>query len=179
MKEFELETGEHVIAEMRKHWFLFLAELLPFALLAILPFALPLFSYAQPLAPYVERINYAEPLQRVALGIWLLLVWTSAWGVFTRYYLNAWVLTNQRIVNIKQSAFWQREVSSLLLPRVQDVTTDVSGIVRSLLGFGTIKVQTAGEEVGFVMRGIPEPEYMREVILKNVSESSHQNNSGI
>lgn len=173
MKEFELEPGEHVVKEARKHWFLFLGELMPFFILAIIPFVLPsVLKWAPPLALYAERINYAEPLQRVILGIWLLVTWTSAWGAFTRYFLNAWVLTNQRIVNIKQSAFWRREVSSLLLPRVQDVTTDVSGIIPSLLGIGDIKVQSAGEEVDFIMHGIPLPEQMRDIILKYVSTQS-------
>ncbi len=180
MKEFELEPGEHVVKETRKHWFLFLGELLPFAILAAIPFALPnILSYAPPLAIYAERINYHDPIQRAVLGVWLLISWTSAWGAFTRYFLNLWVLTNQRIVNIKQRRFWSREVSSLLLQRVQDVTTDVSGIIPSLLGIGTIKVQTASEEVDFVMRGIPRPEQMRDLILKYVAEKSSKDNSGI
>ncbi len=180
MKEFELEPGEHVVKEVRKHWFLFLGELLPFAILALIPFIVPYaLAYAPPLAPYADRINYGEPVQRAILGVWLLIAWTSAWGIFTRYFLNVWVLTNQRIVNIKQSAFWRREVSSLLLPRVQDVTTDVSGVIPSLLGFGTIKVQTAGDEVDFIMRGIPRPEQMRDIILKYVAEVSNKNNSGV
>ena len=73
------------------------------------------------------------------------------------------------MLNIKQRRFFSREVSSLFLSRVQDVTTDVTGILSSLLGIGDIKVQTAGEDVEFVMRGIPRPEQMRDVILKYVS----------
>jgi len=41
MKEFELEPGEHVVQEARKHWFIFLGELLPYAIIAVIPFALP------------------------------------------------------------------------------------------------------------------------------------------
>ncbi|MBU6388294.1 PH domain-containing protein [Patescibacteria group bacterium] len=170
MKEFELEPGEHVVLEARKHWFLFLGELLPFAILAVVPFALPkLLPLAPPLAPYAAFFDYHSVLGRAALGIWLLVAWTSGWGAFTRYFLNAWVLTNQRIVDIKQRAYFNREVSSLFLTRVQDVTTDVIGVLPSLLGIGDIKVQTAAEDVEFVMHGIPRPEQMRDIILKYVS----------
>lgn len=180
MKEFELEPGEQVVMETRKHWFLFLAELLPFAILILIPFALPhLLGYAPPLAAYAERINYHDPVQRALLGVWLLIFWTGAWSAFTRYFLNLWVLTNHRIVDIKQRGFFHREVSSLLLPRVQDVTTDVEGILFSLLGIGNIKVQTAGEDVEFIMRGIPRPEQMRDVILRYVAERSNKDNSGV
>src|SRR3989344_22787 len=134
MKEFELEPGEHVVKEVRKHWFLFLGELLPFAILAVLPFALPkLLALAPPMATYATLFDYHSILGRAMLGVWLLIMWTSAWGAFTRYFLNAWVLTNQRIATIKQRRFFFREVSSLLLPRVQDVTTNVTGAVSRTL----------------------------------------------
>jgi len=177
MKEFELEPGEHVVLQVRKHWFLFLAELLPYAIMAIVPFALPkLLVFAPPLAQYAAFFDFTTPLMRAAFGVWLLVTWTGAWSAFTRYFLNAWVLTNQRIATIKQQRFFNREVSSLLLPRVQDVTTNISGVVFSLLGIGDIKVQTASEDVEFVMRGIPRPEQMRDLILKYVSTKPQTTN---
>jgi len=170
MKEFELEPGEHVVQTARKHWFLFLGELLPYAIIAVVPFALPnLLLLSSSTAPYVTFFDYHTPLARAGLGVWLLVAWTLAWSTFTRYFLNAWVLTNQRIVTIKQRAYFNRQVSSLFLTRVQDVTTDVIGVLPSLLGIGDIKVQSAAEDVEFVMHGIPRPEQMRDIILKYVS----------
>lgn len=170
-REFELEPDEYVVRETRKHWFVFLLELLPYAILAVLPFALPaLLSLAPPLAPFSASFDYAEPAARVVLGLWLLMVWTSAWGRFTRYYLNVWVLTNERIVAVKQRAYFRREVSSLFLARVQDVTTHVSGILSSLLNIGTINVQSAGAVEKFTMHDIPLPEQMRDLILEHVPE---------
>ncbi|MBI5405914.1 PH domain-containing protein [Candidatus Kaiserbacteria bacterium] len=178
MKEFELEPGEHVVLETRKHWFLFLTELLPYSIIALTPFALPkLLVLAPPLVPYATFFDYHTPFSRAALGVWLLVAWTSAWGAFTRYFLNAWILTNERIVNIKQRRYFSRGVSSLFLSRVQDVTTDVTGVLPSLLGLGDIKVQTASEDVEFVMRGIPRPEQMRDLILKYVPEEPQ--NTGV
>ncbi len=170
MKEFELEPGEHVVRETRKHWFLFLTELLPYAIIAVIPFALPkILVLAPPMASYAALFDYHEPLMRAALGIWLLITWTSAWGSFTRYFLNAWILTNKRIVEIKQRRYFSRGVSSLFLSRVQDVTTDVTGVLPSLLGIGDIKVQTAAEDIEFIMHGIPRPEQMRDIILRYAS----------
>lgn len=178
MKEFELEPGEHIVFEARKHWFIFLSELLPYAIIAIIPFALPnLLALAPPLARYAPQFTYATPLMRAALGIWLLITWTGAWSAFTRYFLNAWVLTNERIVDIKQNGYFRREVSSLFLSRVQDVTTDVNGVLPSLLGIGDIKVQTAAEDIEFSMSGIPRPEQMRDVILRYVSQGPQ--NTGV
>ncbi len=178
MKEFELEPGEHVVLQARKHWFLFLAELLPYAILLVVPFALPkLLVLAPPAAPYAALFDYHAALARATLGAWLLVVWTSAWGAFTRYFLNVWILTNERIVDIKQAGFFNREVSSLFLSRVQDVTTEVEGVLPSLLGIGDITVQSAGAVDEFHMHGIPRPEQMRDVILRYTS--LHPKDSGV
>jgi hypothetical protein len=172
---FELEKGEFIVRHLRKSWFVFLTELLPHAILLVLPFALPkLFLLVPPFAPFAAYFTFSTPLSRLILGSYLLVVWTSAWGTFTRYYLNAWVLTSQRIINIKQPRFFTREVSSLFLSRVQDVTSDVSGFLESLLNIGDITVQSAGEEREFIMRGITRPEHLRDLILKYVPEEDEQ-----
>jgi len=178
MREFELEPGEFVVRLLRKHWLLFLGELLPYAILTVLPLALPnILTLIPPATKFANMFDYHTQVPRIVLGLWLLIVWTSAWGTFTRYYLNAWVLTSQRIVNIKQRRFFSREVSSLFLSRVQDVTSDVTGVLSSLLDIGNIKVQSAGEEQEFFMLGIARPEMMRDLILKYVPEEDQEKSS--
>lgn len=178
MREFELEPGEQVVRTARKHWFLFLMTLLPYAILAAFPFALPgLPALSSDAAPYASLLDVSRPLVRAAFGIWLLAVWTGAFSAFTRYYLNLWVLTDRRIVEITQRGYFNREVSSLLLSRVQDVTTEVEGVLSSLLGIGDIVVQSAGAVDKFRMRGIPRPEQMRDIIMKYVAEKAGPNPS--
>lgn len=175
MKEFELGPDEQVVIETRKHWFLFLVELLPYVILAIVPFALPkIIQLVPPLAQYAAFFDFNMSYERAALGIWLLIAWTSAWGAFTKYFLDVWVLTTQRLVDVEQHRYFSREVSSVLLSRVQDVTTDITGIIPSLLGFGNINVQSAGATEKFHMRGIPRPTQMRDLIIKYVPEEPKQ-----
>lgn len=176
MREFELAPGEHEVLVARKHWLLFAAELLPYAIMAVIPFALPKIVTLAPAMPQatLEFLSYKSMVGRAALGVWLLMAWTMAWSTFTRYYLNAWILTNMRIAAIKQRGYFSREVSSLFLSRVQDATTDVTGVLSSLLNIGEITVQSAGAEDEFHMRGIARPEQMRNIILKYVGEKSKE-----
>ncbi len=172
MKEFDLEPGEFVVRETRKHWFLIAANLLPYVFLAMVPYVLlNSLAFVPGEAFDAFQTSLDSETLRTLSGIWLLLVWTAAWGTFTRLYLNVWVLTNDRIVAIKQRHFFSREVSSLPLTRVQDVTSNVHGIIASLLGIGGITVQSAGAEKEFIMRGIPNPEGMRDLILRHIPEN--------
>jgi hypothetical protein len=174
MKEFELEPGESLVREVRKHWFLFVADLLPFLILAFIPFLIPsMLKLAPPLQRFATLFSYGSPLARVLLASWWLLVWSAAFNSFTRYFLNAWILTTERVVEIKQFSFFNREVSSLFLNRIEDVTIDTAGIIYSLLDIGDINIQTAGTVDRFTMRGIPRPSQLRDILLKYASAHEH------
>ena len=171
MKTLELNPNEHVVLKARKHWFFFVASLLPYAVLACIPFLVPIgLSFVPQLAPYAAKARLSNGFMRLFTGMWLLLSWTAAWNTFTRYFLSMWILTNERIVAVKQQRYFDREVSSVFLNRVQDVTSNVVGMIPSLIGYGAITVQSAGAHEEFIMRDIPHPDELRDLILKYVPE---------
>ncbi len=171
MKTLELNPNEFIVLKARKHWFFFAVSLLPYVFLALIPLLFgPLLGLLPQTAPYAENLSLAQPLMRLFLGTWLLLTWTAAFNIFTRYFLSMWILTNERIVAVKQQHYFDREVSSVFLNRVQDVTSNVFGIIPSLLSYGTITVQSAGAHEEFIMSNIPNPDELRDLILKYVPE---------
>jgi hypothetical protein len=182
MEEFELEPGEEIIVSVRTHIFVLAMRLLPFLLMAFVPWiALSLLSVFDAFSPQaagaVGGLGLPAHLSRFFTGLWLLLTWTGAFSVFTQYYLTVWVITNLRIVDIKQKGFFNRVVSSFMLTRVQDVTTDTSGIIATLVHFGRLSVETAGKDEDFAMNGIAEPEAIRDIIMRQVA-IAHQANPG-
>lgn len=173
LEEFTLEPGEQVLMELRRHWIVFALEFLPFVIAALLPFLVPvLFAFAGAGLDSISnlKLSFADPMTRLAVGIWWLLIWASAFASFTRSYLDLWIVTTTRIANIKQVAFFNRRVESFLLARVQDVTTEVSGIVSTLFGIGSVRVETAGgASRTFRMHGLPDPEAVRDLIIREVA----------
>lgn len=175
MEEFQLDPGEQVIRTVRKHWFVLILSLLPYALLAFLPTVLISLltgmSAANPgTGAFLAGLTSANPWFRLFLGLWWLSLWIGAFTSFTQYYLNHWVITNFRIVRVRQHAFFAREVASFHLIRVQDVTTEVNGIFADLLGYGHVRVQTAGTaSKNFVMDGIDDPQGMRDLIMSEIA----------
>jgi len=173
MEEFELDEGEVILRDVRQHVFMLALRLLPYALLAIAPLLLlPFIDLVLSLARSEGSTLAFDPLSsgfRFFLGLWWLFVWMGVFNLLTRYYLTVWVLTSHRIVYIQQTAFFRRSVSSFLLARVQDVTTDVHGIFATIIGYGDIHVQTAGDERSFRMPGMPRPEEIRDLIMQEVT----------
>lgn len=70
------------------------------------------------------------------LGVLMLIPSWISW------HFSVFVLTDQRFIQITQKGMFHRAVSDLALAQIQSVNYEVSGLQETLLGFGTIKVQT-------------------------------------
>ncbi|HVX23935.1 MAG TPA: PH domain-containing protein [Candidatus Saccharimonadales bacterium] len=58
------------------------------------------------------------------------------------WHFSVFVLTDQRFIQITQKGLFHRAVADLGLQQIQSVNYEVSGLQETLLGFGTIKMQT-------------------------------------
>lgn len=178
MAEFTLEPEEQIMASVRKHPLIIIGKLIPFLVLAFIPNLIPALlnaiaanTSAGPLAGVTAMLSGDNPWVHFIVGIYLLFVWMGAFSVFTDYYLDQWIITTHRIIRIEQIGFWDREVSSLHMNRVQDVMTDVRGLFAELFGYGTISVETAGDDAArFRMNGIRNARALRDLIMKEVTE---------
>jgi uncharacterized membrane protein YdbT with pleckstrin-like domain len=176
MEEFELEPGEHVITQVRQHLFVLFLRILPLVFMAIAPFIVePILSAILSMNEGAQAVAASglSPSFRFFVGLWWLLAWMMLFHIVTKYFLTVWVITSHRIVDIEQIGFFRRKVSSFLLVRVQDVTTDIHGILATLIGYGDINVETAGGNEEFRMRGIRSPEYIRDIIMTEVAKLHH------
>lgn len=177
MAEFTLESGEEIISSVRKHPLIVIGQLIPFFILAWLPTLLPLMvDFITNMSPEVpmELLSYFtadNPWTRFIIGMYWLFVWIGAFGVFTDYYLDHWVITNHRIMSIDQQGFFDRRVATLHLNRVQDVLTDIEGIFGELFGYGTLSVETAGDDPSrFRIHGVANAKGVRDLIMKEVTD---------
>jgi uncharacterized membrane protein YdbT with pleckstrin-like domain len=76
----------------------------------------------------------------LAAGLVLgLIVFAPSW---IGWHFSVFIVTDQRFIQITQKGLFHRAVADLSLAQIQSVNYDVSGIEETLLGFGTIKMQT-------------------------------------
>jgi hypothetical protein len=77
------------------------------------------------------------------------------------------VVTDRRIILVDQVHFFSRNVSVFRLERMQDIEFKITGIIPTLLNFGTLKAQTAGaHENNFNSTGLPDPRGLQATIQK-------------
>lgn len=58
------------------------------------------------------------------------------------WYYSVYIVTDQRLIQITQKGLWNRSVVDIGLNQIQMVNYEVAGLEETLLGFGTIMMQT-------------------------------------
>ncbi len=68
-----------------------------------------------------------------------LLIFAPDW---ISWHFSIFIVTDQRFIQISQKRLFHRSVADLGLAQIQSVNYEVAGLQETLLGFGTIKMQT-------------------------------------
>ena len=158
----QLQSDEKIVTSVHKHWFVMFKTILAFAVLILIP---PVLLTFLPLLTSGLDPDLIEPATNFFLALYMMIIFLFLFLFWMDYYLDMWVITDRRIIAIEQRGLFSREISEILLPRVQDVTIEISGIVETFLKFGTIKIQTAGERE-FTINNIPRLYEIKNIILK-------------
>ena len=170
-----LRKNEKTYLIKRRHPVILRLELLPgvsifFAILVLMTFLLfmPLPSLPEWLIEFAPSLLEFEirGLLLFSLSFFLLIFWQVIWLTITNYYLDSWIITNQRTIHIELRGLFSRIISSVPHDRIQDITIDVHGILPTILHFGDLHIQTAGEFREFIFRQIPDPNKTKEVIFE-------------
>lgn len=155
----EGQGEERLIIFLRRHWVNLFLQIWP--LLAFLSLIIISYFFLITFGGLGER----EIILNFGASVVSLFLWAFLFFIFIDYYLDVWVITNERIVNIEQRGLFKREISELRLEKVQDLTTEIGGIISTLFDFGDLYVQTAGKRERFLFKSIPHPERIKDVIL--------------
>lgn len=95
------------------------------------------------------------------------------------YNNNHLIITNHNLTQSLQNSVISRKVSQLSLAKVQDVTVVQDGALANLFKFGTIIVETAGEEANFSFKLASKPYIGAKEIIeaheKFTKENGQQN----
>ena len=155
--------NEQVLHVIHRHWFNIFAH---FLMIFIFSFLLICSLLAVPLL-FPEMLTAANT--RFFLFVqntFFIFIWIFGFLLWIDYYFDVWIITNERIVNIEQKGLFVRHISELNFSRIQDVTATVEGILPTMLNFGDVSVQTAGEENHFIFRQVPDPYLIKDTVMK-------------
>lgn len=153
---------EEVIFVVRRHpWVLAQAGFLIVALVVVLVLSFLFFGFSK-----------VTSLLIAALAVFFLFYGFYQWFIYNNYL---YILTNQRIIIIEQGGFFSRKIIEAELDKIQNVTVEVKGLMKTFLNFGDILMRTAGIDPVIVLSNIENPYAAQQKIIKyckQISEDS-------
>lgn len=161
--------GEQILSVIHRHWFNILSHffIIFFFLLILIGSFLffPFFFSEFSGVAYWRFFLFLE-------NTFFLFLWLFGFLLWVDYYFDVWIVTNERIINIEQKGLFVREMSELHFASVQDVTSEVIGVIPTILNYGDVTVQTAAEKGRFVFRQVPDPYKVKDLVIRLAKEKN-------
>lgn len=162
------KSYEHIVFKLHRHPLTFI----PIVAMFFTMLAVPVVVYylIEFLFPGTTAGPAIYPIMVLAGSIYFLSTYLFFYVRFIDYYLDLWVVTNDRIVDIEQHGLFNRIITELDLFRIQDVTANVSGFFGTVFRFGDVVVTTASANTHIVFRNVPHPNHIREQLINLAEE---------
>jgi len=148
-----LKDDEQLITMVRKYFFVFSGQLTFGIFFIIASFFLlyPLFNWGQ-----------------WGILVFLLMLVIGAYLIFKVvfvYSFNVFIITDLRIIDVDQRGFFDRIVSETTYEKIQDVSFRRKGMMQTFLHYGSVVIQTAGNQANIELHGVKDPEKIHQIIV--------------
>lgn len=165
----EFDDNEELVLEIRKHPFGLLLLVVGGVVLSTVVTLIPIL-----LAFVLDDIGVVQGGQSTALiqqllvvaGLILGLGALIVTGINTILYRNNVIfVTSEKIAQVVYLSLFNRKISQLSIGDVQDVTVAQNGIFPNLLGYGSLVIETAGEQQNYTFTYVPKPYESAKLIV--------------
>lgn len=149
------EPKEKVVLLLRKHpitnlgW-MFVATLMVFA-----PALLGYF-------PILEFLP--ENFKFVAMLFWYLIATAYVLESFLTWFFNVYIVTDERVIDIDFHNIIYREITDANIDRIQDTTTKMGSVIRTIFNYGDVLIQTASEIPQIRFEAVPRPDDIAKIL---------------
>lgn len=157
--------GEYIILYIHRHWIVLFWAFLRFLFLALLPIGL-IFLYSFQGA--IDWSGFAGLILLLSSSIYYLFIWLMLFNRLIDHFLDIWIVTNERIVNIEQLNLFSRNIAEKQLDKMQDITVITHGFFPTLFNYGDVYIQTAGSVERFIFRQVANPKRISTTIMDAV-----------
>jgi len=128
---------EEVLLVFRKHPVVMRKGLIVSSLaLLVGPLYTLILTYVKPNNPPTITFFGLSFLVSLALAIIVFLPYWIGW------HFSVYIVTNQRLIQINQRGLFHRSMVGLGLSQIQMINYEIAGLQETLLGYGTIMIQT-------------------------------------
>jgi len=149
----ELNGDEELIMILRKHWVTL--SLLCLKTIIIFVLAIIFFKFA-PNEKWAAQVFLFWIFLGLIYGFRGILIWL----------LDCYIITNKKIIDIDQRGFFQRIVTEVNYEKIENVIYEMKGPLAIFFNYGNLKIQIIKNEGLLLMKQIPQPKKIQDIIIK-------------
>ena len=155
---------EKPVLFLRSHPFTFFPDVALFILLCVIP-VIGYYFAPDTVARFWDTES-GHALMVMGLSAWYLFATLLFFTNFVDYFLDAWIVTNERVIDIKQKGLFMRIINEARLYRVQNVRIEIKGVFQTLFHYGDVIIETAGETGQLNFHNVPDPDAVARLVLE-------------
>jgi hypothetical protein len=151
----ERNKDEDILVVLRPHWFANVYWISLAFVLIIAPFFFDTFGIKSFL-PY--------NILNLLLIFWYLFTFAFVIEKFISWYYDLSIITNQRVIDIDVANILDRRFRQAQLRKIQNTSYKILGISQAIFNYGTIRIETAGENPNLVFEHIASPQKIAKLL---------------
>ncbi|MDB5182558.1 MAG: hypothetical protein JWO47_342 [Candidatus Saccharibacteria bacterium] len=159
------DEKEQLYADVRRHWLGRAIIILTGAILILLMLGFALFLPSLTRGIHVSFTSQLKVM--VTLGF-ILMAGLIAVGTFITLWIynqSRILITDQNVIEVRQLGLFSHKVGHLNMINVEDVSVTKKGILQTFFNYGTMTIETAGEEENFTFPNTPNPDFYRRTVI--------------
>lgn len=173
-KMIEFDDDERLLGEIRKHPFglfviIFTGALITLAVMVALMIA-PLLITQESATSLIDIASIRTILVGIGFVLSILAISMTAIAAYL-YQGNIVIVTNEKITQLLHITVFKRKISQLSVGNVEDVTVTQDGFFARIFNYGTLIVETAGEQQNYTFTYTPHPYDSAKLIVGAHEES--------
>lgn len=164
----KIKSYEKVVNVLRRHGITFLPYIITFAAMLLAPIAV-YWLFASAFAGIMQN-PVTTPIIVIFTSAYYLSIFLFFYSFFAEFYLDSWIITNDRLVDVRQISLFARTVAEVDLYQIQDVSSEIKGFFPTIFNYGNVYLQTAGPIPKFIISNVHRPDKLRQAIIELSSE---------
>lgn len=167
---FDTQTSdENIILMLRPHPITLLKQ----AAIIVVALLLPLLSRGS----FFEGFLPANFIFGLHLG-WYLLTFSYALATFLVWFYSVFLITDERVIDVDFISLLFKDVSSAKIDDIQDISSKTGGFLATIIDYGTVYIQTAGENREIQFENIPQPAKVAALLNELILEEEREKTEG-
>jgi uncharacterized membrane protein YdbT with pleckstrin-like domain len=162
----EFDDDEELLLEIRKHYFGLWMMILSGMFIAMAALLLSILAASSNFMEYLGFDGSANGIIGL-LGFVLVIFVAVLTLIFAQLYRsNVVFVTNEKLAQVLYITLFNRKISQLNIGDIQDVTVTQKGFFAHIFGYGTLVVETAGEQQNYTFTFVPHPYPAAKLIIQ-------------